>query len=236
MIVDDEPDGIEFLRELIRTFFPQLRNIHTAANLSEAKEIITGQKMDILLLDVQLQEGTIFQLLNDTNLLSDTVLVFVTGYKEYAFEAIKKRPFDYLLKPVSPEEFVTCIGKCLEHLKSRNREKKLLESEDRELVLSESGRYHPVKMSQVLYCKSMGAYTSFHLKSGRKILVSKPMIRFQDELEENQFFRIHNSYIVNMRHIRSVRNESNAHIELLNGESLPLARRRKPLFLKEFRK
>ena len=235
LVVDDEPDGREYIRELIQAFYPGLGNVHIAGNIHSAREILFLHKINILLLDIQLQEGTIFQLFENRTLPLDKALIFVTAHKEYAYEAIKMQPLDYLLKPIAPDEFLRCIEKSIDHLKEQQHYKAIVEKEDKEIVLSEAGKYHLIKLSQILYCMSMEVYTSFFLKNGQKILVSKPMIRFQKELEENHFFRIHKSYMVNMKYIRSVQNEGAMHVVLSNGENLPIARRRRPSFIRMFK-
>ncbi|TNE28160.1 MAG: response regulator transcription factor [Bacteroidetes bacterium] len=231
LIVDDEPDGIDYIVELLRTYFPTVQHLHTAENLIRAREILTHRKMDLLFLDIRMQDSTVFKLLNEGDLFTDEVLIFVTGHKEYAFEAIRTRPFDYLLKPLSPKEFVQCMDKCLQYLTEQKSRKSI---SDKVLVLSGSGRQYTIRMSQILYCRSMGAYTSFVLRSGKSIMVSKAMNHFQEELEENGFYRIHNSYVANLKHIDSVASKGSTHVVLTNGDTLPVSRRRRPGFNRVF--
>lgn len=236
MVVDDEPDGVDYILELLHTFYPKVKNIHTAHDLSTAKKALLAHKMDILLLDIQLKEGAIFQLLKKPNLSQDAALIFVTGHKEYAYEAIKTKPFDYLLKPLSPSEFVKCIEKCIKHLRNKELYKEAISKGNKEIILTESGKHHNVKFSQILYCQSTGSYTTFYLDKDKKIMVSKSMIHYQKKLEEHHFFRIHKSYIVNINHIRSIKSEGSTAILISNGQHLPVSRRRRSSFIKSYKK
>ena len=152
-------------------------------------------------------------------------IVFVTAYSEYAIQAIRERAFDYLLKPVDGEDLDRVLTK-LEFQKSS-----LIASPNKNrVILNTDQEMHVVDPDEILFCQSEGSYSWVVAQSGNRILVSKNLKHLEGILPDRQFFRIHHSYLVNVRRI-TVLDKSHSNVILDSGESLPLSRLRKKGFM-----
>ena len=112
LIVDDVKLSRDGLASLIKLYFPEAEVIGSVPSVTEARKIIKSETLDIIFLDIQLQDGIGFDLLEDIPF--NTKVIFITAYEQYAIEAIRKGAFDYLLKPINVEELNNCIQRIRE--------------------------------------------------------------------------------------------------------------------------
>lgn len=244
LLVDDEKNARENLENLLALYCPELTVIEKAASGMEGIQKIREIKPDAIFLDVQMSDIDGFTLLARLE-EPKPMVVFVTAFEKYALRAIKASAIDYILKPVSIKELQQAAQKLqqLFILKSNNPAFDQGYNDALKMMLQNSGEDGPERMAlpdhsgyrfenmrDIVRLESDSNYTTIFLKSGEKVLVSKPMKHFEDFLDEKMFIRIHNSHIVNIHFLKSyVRDESAA--ELMDGSKLQIAKRRLPLFL-----
>nr|MCU0404359.1 LytTR family DNA-binding domain-containing protein [Chitinophagaceae bacterium] len=163
---------------------------------------------------------------------------FTTAYNEYAIRAIKHSALDYLLKPVDKDELIQAVEKAKKGKGSlaEARIHQLLDS----LQFPKTGKRFAIPTLEgltlinpddILYVKSDGPYSHFIFTDKRKMVISKTLKEAEEVLPVNDFFRIHNSYLINLKYIRQYIRGEGGEVILTNGESIPVARSRKQEFL-----
>ena len=238
IIIDDEPDAVNFIRSIIQEYCPTLEVTGTANNAQDGIAVIREGKPDIVLLDVEMPHGSGFDLLAQFPDKSFDV-VFITAFNHYAIRAIKYSAVDYLLKPININEFILAIQKVTEkrlheYIPNRNLEI-LLENLDSgtpaKLAIPTSEGMEYVNTKEIIRIEADRSYSWFYLTGQRKILVSKNLKEYQDLLNDRDFFRSHNSHLINLEHVKKYIRADGGAIEMTDGSHVPVSRTRKDLFL-----
>ncbi|GEP97998.1 LytR/AlgR family response regulator transcription factor [Chitinophaga cymbidii] len=210
LIVEDEKLSRDFLNNLVRDFCPQLEVTGTAGSVEEAVEFINQHHPRIVFMDIEMQTGTAFDVLQQ---VSDHHfhVIFTTAFDHYAIQAIKFSAVDYLLKPINLEELEQAVAKAVKQLGSQGEDQRLevllrnfkkSSDEDYSISLSTSDGVHYVSLSTIIRLEAKGPYTTFFLKNGSPIMVSKNLKEYEMILGGHGFFRIHNSYIINLKEVK----------------------------------
>lgn len=229
VIIDDEFNVRELLKKLLLLFYKDVKIVGEAASIMDAKEMLTKSNPDIVLLDIELEDGTGFNLLDQ---LKDVnfKLIFITAFNQHAIKAFKYNAVDYILKPISPEEFKSTLDKVISLVVKENETKYLLtqlkdgkDLESEKIVINTIKEKHIINIDDILYCESEGAYTKIITKQ-LNVLASKNLKHYQDLLPKTSFVRPHQSFLVNKNAIVSIKNN----ILLLNNKvEIPISSRRK---------
>jgi two-component system LytT family response regulator len=210
LIVEDEMLSRDFLANLVREFCPQLELIGTASNVEEAVKIINAQSPQLVFLDIEMQTGTGFDVLQKVNQHNFHV-IFTTAFDHYAIQAIKFSAVDYLLKPINLEELELAVAKVVKQIEGKkedNRLDLLLKNfnkpagDDFCISLSTSEGVDFIPLSTIIRLEAKGPYTIFYLKDSRQIMVSRNLKEYELTLQEHGFFRIHNSYMINLKDVK----------------------------------
>ncbi len=239
LIVEDEKKSREGLKNLIQEFCPNTELVGLAANVEEGLALIQQTNPDLLLLDIEMQTATGFDLLEKVPEIRFDV-IFTTAYEQYAIKAIKFSAMDYLLKPIDVKELVQAIERVQ---KKRNGEatqeqvKHLLENLRSEpnkvnkITLSTSEGMVFLPVLDIIRCEAQGAYTQFNLKSGKKILVSKNLKEYEMLLHDHAFLRVHNSHLINLAEVARYVKSDGGYAVMNDGTSVPISNTRKEEFL-----
>ena len=235
LIVDNEPNLRRSCRDLLNLLFPQLEEIHEAEGVQTALEKILDLDPDIVLLDVEMDDGTGFDLMGQIN-KPRFELIFITAHDKYAINTFQFSAIDYLLKPVDPILFKKSIDKAISNAKSHDFKLQIdfllnqingIHDQDRRIVLKDISNIHYVKVSEILYCEAKGNYTQFYIEDEKPILVSKILKEYEQLLEPLGFIRTHNSYLLNPHKVKKYDKEDGGSLILENGDAVPLSQRRK---------
>ncbi len=235
VIVDDDPAQRELHKQLLDKYFPQVRVVAEAGSVQTAVEVIRDNRPDVVLLDIEIIGGTGFQVLQ---LLKPYIfkVIFITAFDHFAIKAFKFSAMNYILKPVDEEEFLTAMQETLQSIDSEQsllkQNEYLLDFYKKEtqlgrIVLRTVDALHVVDMSDIVYCRSDNAYTTFYLVSGEKIMVSKGMKDYVELLKDYGFFRPHQSYLVNLNYVKRVDKSEGGFVVMKTGKEIPLSSRQK---------
>lgn len=236
IVVDDEKKSRNTLISSIHRYAPDIEIIGDAASVVEALKKIKELKPDLLFLDVQLPDGSGFDILELLPNL-EFKIIFVSAYDKYAINAFKFSAIDYLLKPVEPDLLVRAIEKSKKENQLQSMEGKLnvLLSNRKnveKIALPSSNGLELVKVNDIIYCQADSNYTIFHLLDGQKILVSRSLKEYDEILSPQGFFRIHQSFLIKLSFVKKyIKGEGGTAI-LENGKELDVSRRRKEGFIK----
>ncbi|WP_395054736.1 LytR/AlgR family response regulator transcription factor [Flavobacterium sp.] len=218
LLVDDEDLNLKNLEILLIENFPEIEILGKFQNAKDAKFYIEKNKIDLLFLDISMPLENGFDLLNYFP-SRDFQVIFVTAHEEYAINAIKIGALDYILKPLLISELKQAINKVLEIYKPNETANTF-----KKLTLNYEGGKSILEYNEILYLKGFDNITTLYLSKNRKITVAKTL-KYFEEILENDFFRIHKSFIVNVKYITKVLAKETYFIELFEGTQLPVSRR-----------
>jgi len=239
IIIDDEPDAVDFITSIIGEYCPNLQVAGKAHNVKDGVNIIKEVKPDLIFLDVEMPQGTGFDLLTHFP-EKDFDVVFITAFNHYAIKAIKFSAVDYILKPININEFIEAVNRVINKQTSdafRGNEnfEVLLEnirsSYPTRLVIPTSDGREYLNPNDIIRLEADRSYSWFFLSDKRKILVSRHLKEFQDLLNDRNFFRPHNSHLINLDYVKKYVRQDGGYIEMKDGSQVPVSRNRKDLFL-----
>jgi two-component system LytT family response regulator len=243
LIVDDE----ENIREVIRRMLEEnCENVEVVAESDGVKSTINAIRQynpDLVLLDIKLIDGTGFDVLDQIDPIEFKV-IFITAYEEYAVKAFKFSALDYLLKPVEAEDLIEAVKRTdqlLQHemqiqLTAFSENMNTLENQRKKLILKTLDNIYLVKVQELLYCHSDGAYTEFITEGMDKIVVSKSLKEYQEMLGDQGFFRAHKSFLINLAHILRFEKAEGGYLVMSNEDKVPVSSRKREELLDLFDK
>ncbi|MBK8562468.1 MAG: response regulator transcription factor [Saprospiraceae bacterium] len=240
-IIDDEAHARQMLRTMLERISPSIEIVGEADGVSTGLQLIRDTRPDAVLLDITMEDGTGFELLDFFPEL-DFKVIFTTAHDEFALRAFEYAAVDYLLKPIQNKALMRAMERIGEtpHPLFSDKIKLLLEHAKQHtpnnLTLHTQEGLIIIKLHQILYLEAENSYTTFYLSDGEKQVVSKPIGDFEAHLPVELFFRIHQSYLVNLEAVRKILKEEGATVVMCNGTKLPLARRRKEAFIEAARR
>jgi two-component system LytT family response regulator len=242
IIVDDELKSRESLKILIEDFCEGVTVSAICQNVDEAIVAIDQVQPDIVFLDIQLQRETGFDLLERIKNFQFEV-IFTTAYSEYAIKAFKFSAIGYLLKPIDIEELKKAISKVEKKLNGSVTERlqQLMQNlrngsaDNYKLALPTTDGLVFIKISDILYCEASSNYTEIITEDGKKFTVSRTLKEYEDMLTEQNFFRIHHSYLINLNGVRNYVRGDGGYVVMNDGKSLDVSKRKKEGFLARIR-
>lgn len=235
IIVDDESKGRSALRNLLTLIDDSVEVIAEAGSVAEGVSGIDNHEPDLVFLDIQMADGTGFDLLEKIT-FKDFQLVFITAHDEYALKAFRYSAIDYLTKPVDPDLLRNALQKVRENNKKYDLNLKLEalvqnRSKMQKLALPSLKGIELVKKEDIIRCESANNYTVFHLKSGREVVVTKTLKEFEEMLSPEGFFRVHQSHLVNLDGVVQFLKEDGGYALMEDGTKVEVSRRKKEAFL-----
>jgi two-component system, LytTR family, response regulator len=239
VIVDDEQDAVDFINSIIGEYCPSLEVVGKANNVIQGVAVIKEKRPDLVFLDVEMPNGTGFDLLTQFP-EKDFDVVFITAFNHYAIKAIKFSAVDYILKPININEFIDSVERVM-----KKRAEKSTQGNDSIKILMENLRSSPpsrlaiptadgmeyLNPKDIIRIEADRSYSWFFITGNRKILVSKHLKEFQELLSDRYFFRPHNSHLINLKYVRKYIRKEGGYIEMTDGSLIPVSRNRKDIFL-----
>ena len=238
IIVDDEIAHIDYFKKAITSLKGEVELIGFASSVIEGIQLVNQTAFDILFLDVQMPPLTGFDLLKAVANKNFEV-VFTTSFDKYALDAIKFSALDYLLKPYSKDDLFASFEKYKQHaqknetpLKVENLLHNINPNNTRKKIgLSDKNGIEFFDLNDIIYCKAENVYTTFYFENKKEIVTSKPLKDYERELEHFSFFRIHNSYLINMMKVSKYIRGDGGQVKMTDGTVLDVARNKKESFI-----
>lgn len=203
LLVDDEPLAVKVLESHIESI-PHLEIAACCTNAFSAMGVLQQQQIDLMFLDVQMPKliGTSFL----RTLRNPPKVIFTTAYKEYAVDAFDLDAVDYLLKPVTLERLIRAVNKItIEQIPQIQEEQKILEQEGFAYFRSDR-KMIKVKYTDIVFIESMKDYVKVVRVGEKPLLVKQSISALENMLPENQFARVHRSFIVSINKITAFTN------------------------------
>jgi two-component system LytT family response regulator len=221
---------------------PDVEVVAICNTAGEGRESILAANPDLIFLDIEMPGENGFSLLENLPRINFEV-IFVTAYNHYSLKAIKFSALDYILKPIDTNDLVAAVEKAKmkilqkqENLLLRN----LLENTRRSnscktIALSSSDKVEFIEVSTIIRCESDSNYTTFFLKNGEKLLVSKTLKEYDELLSPYGFLRVHQSHLINLKEMKSYIKTDGGYIQMKDGSSVSISRQRRETVLKTLR-
>jgi two-component system LytT family response regulator len=237
IIVEDEPYSREHLEILINDFCSKVELVGQAGDVSSGFDLIKKMKPDLVLLDIEMPDGTGFELLQKFPEINFEI-IFTTAFAEYAVQAFRYSAIHYLLKPIDPEELVLAIDKAEEELRRKNIDERInaffhnmqnQSGNTQKLVLASGSNIFVVSTSEIIMCKADKNYTHFFIEDGRDIIVAHTIKEYEKLLSNDGFLRVHRQYLVNIDHVKSLNKANGGEIYLSGNMKVPVTMRKKDL-------
>ncbi|TXE08173.1 response regulator transcription factor [Gelidibacter salicanalis] len=239
IIVDDEPKAIQSLSWELSNFSDDIKVVKTFTSPEDAIDYIDNSAFDCLFLDIQMPTMDGFQFLEKlTN--RDFAVVITTAYNEFAIKALKHEAIDYLLKPIDSDDLQETIKKIKKYnfklANSSKIEEVLLnfnaKFDHKKITINTDGKLIFLEAEEILFVESDGNYCTIIMENAQKIVITKKLKEMNAILPANQFFRIHNSYIINLKKIKEFI-KSEGYVIMESNHRIPVARQRKSDFLEK---
>jgi len=240
VIIDDEKNARTTLSKFLAKTNFQIKILGEADDVDSGVELIQKESPDLAFLDIQLKTGTGFDVLQKLS-NNQCEIIFVTAYDDYAIKAFQMSAFGYILKPIQLSELNKALQR-FEQLTQKNkndsRTQVLVENMDanslKKLVVSNLNGFKVVPLSVIIYMQAEVNYTYIFLENGEKLLTSKTMKEYETLLTDYGFFRIHQSYLINLSHVQEYIKGEGGTVNIPGKKSLPVSRRRKKEFIQRF--
>ena len=236
LLVDDEASSRNVLKQLLLNFCPEITICGEASSAEVAYTLIQIEQPQLVFLDIQMPNGNGFSLLRKFEKI-DFDVVFVTGFDQFAIEAIKFNALDYLLKPVEVNELKKAVKKSLHRIQEKQSSTSLVinllsnlnhAAEEKKIPLHTSNQVRFVSLGEILYFEANGNYSEIETLSKERFISSKNLKEFEDMLEGvNQFVRINRSVILNTSKIKAYNKSEPFIITLINGKEFEISRRKR---------
>ncbi|HNU60056.1 MAG TPA: LytTR family DNA-binding domain-containing protein [Aquaticitalea sp.] len=242
VIVDDEPKAIQSLTWELSNFGDEIEILTSFTEPEEAIAYLntSGAPMpDCLFLDIQMPTMDGFKFLEKIR-NKDFAIIITTAYNEYAIKALKHEAIDYLLKPIDSDDLKDTIKKIQKHVSKQFNSLRIEEAlsnfnakfDQKKITINTDGKLIFLNADDVVFVESDGNYSTIVTKDGQRLLITKKLKEVNDILPEHYFFRIHNSYIINLNKIKEfIKNEG--YVVMESNHKIPVARQRKSDFLEK---
>jgi two-component system LytT family response regulator len=241
LIIDDEKRTREMIAKMIESFDLGVTCFPIGENVQSGIQAIKDVKPDLVLLDIQMPDGTGFELLNSIE-NRDFEVIFITAFEEFALKAIKFSALDYVLKPIDSDELQIALKKAITAVDGRIDNKQVealnynvqnnVQNNKRRLVLKTHESVHVVDLEDIVRCEADRNYTFFFLVDKKKILVSKTLKDFEMLLPPTMFFRVQQSHLVNLNFVERFDKKDGGSVVMKDGAEVPLSPMKKEAFFK----
>jgi two-component system LytT family response regulator len=244
ILVDDEPDGIRTLQKMLGLHCQSVNIAATCSNADAAKQQIEALKPDVIFMDIQMPGKSGIEMIGE---LTDRnfEIVFVTAHNEYMLQALQYSAADYLLKPVDEDRLIEAVQRAEKRLQEGKKEEltetllynisKAGQPSEMRLCLPTLKGFMILKLDDIVYCEAERSYTVFHLEDKKTVIVSKPLIDYENMLQDTSFFRIHKSFLINLRHVKEYQRGEGGIVVMNNNAEIEVSRRKKEQFLLKIR-
>ncbi|MGE0562438.1 MAG: LytR/AlgR family response regulator transcription factor [Flavobacteriales bacterium] len=239
IIIDDEQHARSNLKILLEDYCPNVTVVAEAQSADEAREQISLHNPNLLFLDINMPGEDGFDLLNSLEDKNFSV-IFITAHNQFALKALKAGAIDYLEKPIDIEQLIEAVGKIKvsdNEISDFNTIKKLIQYYQHEtttgtIAIPTLTGYEIIKTSDIVRLEADESYTKIFLSDGKKCVSSMTIARYEKVLNENVFFRVHKSHIINTKYHLKEFNRQDGNIAIMdNGSTIPVSRRKVTEFI-----
>jgi len=239
ILIDDEPSSLQNLQQKLKEFCPDVEIVAAVQKPEEAILLIRQHKPDVIFLDIEMPRMNGFRMLDELGDY-DFDIIFTTAYNHYAVDAIRISAFDYLTKPVGIKDLQNAVERLSKHRKLHTRDKMELlrsslssaKSQDEKIAVPTGDGLEFIIIKTIVHIESNSNYSKLFFADGKSLLVTRLLGEFEEMLTPYNFFRIHNSHLINLSCLKRYIRGEGGQVVMQNGAVIDVARRKKEEFLK----
>jgi len=242
IIIDDEAPSREVLQNFLTEYCKDVEIIATTNSVKTAVEAIRLYQPDLIFLDIELPDGSGFDVLHALTHV-DFKVIFITAFSEYAFKAFRYFATDYLLKPVSIDQLMEAVGRARKELSGKMNNMPLEEllrqtkngnNEFTNIIISDVKGFKVYELRDIVACEGDSYCTKFYFTNGKMDTSSKNLKAYEETLADSSFVRVHHSFLINLIHVKSYQKDGT--IMLTNNIAIPLGQAFKRSFIEQMKK
>ncbi|MCK9618049.1 MAG: LytTR family DNA-binding domain-containing protein [Lentimicrobiaceae bacterium] len=240
IIIEDEIPAQEILRNYLEEYCPDVEIVNIAGSVKKALVAISIHQPQLLFLDIELPDGTGFDVLRQINHFNYKV-IFMTAFQQYAVEAFHFYAVHYLMKPLSVQELIEAMNRVRKEFANsilQTNIHELLKHQENQLnnfnklMISTGSEYKVIDFQNIVYCKAEEYCTLFIFIEGKSITSSKHLKYYEKILMKNCFLRVHHSFLVNLKFVTGLSKDGNIHLNDKN--TIPLGDTYRKSFMEAF--
>jgi two-component system LytT family response regulator len=239
ILIDDERQSVELLARELSTHCPQVQVVGKTTSSEEGLRLIQVLQPDLVFLDIEMPRMNGFQVLEKVGEIFFQ-LIFVTAYNEFAVKAFRFSALDYLLKPVDAIELQQAVQKAARLQRVDGRQVELLQRQLQhrqvadKLAVPYQNAVIFLNLPEIIYCEADNNYTKVVATENRHYLLGRTLKEVTQVLEDRNFMRIHREYLINLDQIKKLVKGEGWYLVMSNGDSIPVSRNQRDLFLERF--
>lgn len=239
VLIDDDGNLREGMKAMLQIYAPEIEITGEADSVKTGIELIETAKPDIVFLDILMNDGSGFDILERLNHKFGKIsshIIFITAHEKFAIKAFRFSALDFLLKPVDPDDLQSVLKK-IKAVIHQNHDNKniglLLENIQKKpggfkkIALSTSDGIHLFEIKDIIRCESEDNYTKFYIKNHKPVLISKTLKEYEELLKDQDFERIHQSHLINLNELRSYIKKDGGFVVMSDESQLPVSQRKK---------
>lgn len=237
IIIDDNPQAIISLQQDLTDYCPEVEVIGTAEGVVSGVKLLKQQHPDVLFLDIQLQDGSGFDVLEILPEVNFGV-IFTTSSDAFAIKAFRLAAIDYLLKPIDPDQLQEAVQRAaaisgnkkdsLELVKGSMQQGEL----PQHIALHTQEKIELIRIHNISRCEASGNYTTFYFDNAKPLLVTKTLKEFDKTLQPHHFLRVHQSHLVNIDHIKAFVKTDGGYLVMQDNARIPVSVRKRSMVIK----
>lgn len=229
VIIDDIESARKSLKDDLEYYCSGVEIVGEAEGVVSGAKVIKETNPDIVFLDIQMNDGSGFDLLEILPELNANI-IFTTASDQYAIKAFKFSAIDYLLKPIDPDDLVKAVEKASKESDGKEKLGILKDNfhSPKKLALNTLEKIHIANIQDIVRCESNVNYTMFYFKDNSKILVTKTLKEYDKMLSPQGFLRPHQSHLINLEFVKEFVKLDGGFIVMKDGAKVPVSTRKRP--------
>lgn len=241
IVIENEVETAQILTKFGEDNSLIINIIDYIENIESGLELIKLHKPELIFLNANTENLSNIKQIADLD-FNTPKFILMSEDSRKAYEAFKCNAVDFILKPLDFNTIIISIYKVIKTIEMeisfQNQKLQQIDTINAQhknneyIAVASIDKIELLKIEDIIFCKAEGKYTEFILANGAKILSSRNLGEYSGILSENYFFRIHHSYIINIKHVVKISKKEGFYCEFTNGMTLPIAKRRQEEFIK----
>lgn len=231
IIVEDETQSRAALNTALQAHTDKVTVVAEANSVAAAVQAINNFQPDLVFLDIQLGDGSGFDVIEQTQGKTYKT-IFITAYNQYAIEAFRIAATDYLLKPINKTHLAEAINKAIStdlsgYAKQAQQLMQYFSPREPMVSFSTTEGYSMYNVNEIIRCESDSNYCRIFFSGSASLYVSKTLKDIEEQLSKYGFERIHQSHLINMKHLKKYFNKDGGYVLMSDGAQVPVSQRKR---------